>query len=222
MDIRVVILEDDFYAREAVATLLQRDCAIRVVGEYAWPDELLADLSAGRSRANVCWIDLDFPDQPDSGIECVRHLRQAAPELRLICSALMLQPGYGELWAMGVSGLVLKGECGHAVGLAVSLTAEGWRVVTPGARVLLADGADPHVCVIEPVGLPRDLSPHLRRVARLRYARQLTPDQIAEELALSLSTVESYLKIIKSALYLDGRERLLTRGFMSVTRGEAR
>jgi DNA-binding NarL/FixJ family response regulator len=152
-------------------------------------------------------------------LELVQRLGVAAPSVRVLGSTLALQPEHEQLWALGLAGLVLKHECGNAVGVAVRAVAQGWRVVTPGARALVGNEANPRVWVLRSAALPDDLPPHLQRVAYLRYVRQLTPDQIAEELVLSPNTVESYLKIIKSALHLDGRTQLLTRGFVAVTHG---
>ena len=83
MSIPTVVVEDDFYAREAIATRLQRDSGVRVIGEYAWPDELLADLAGGRVRPAVCWVDLDFPQCAETGHECVSRLCIVQPDWTL-------------------------------------------------------------------------------------------------------------------------------------------
>ncbi|MCI0626817.1 MAG: hypothetical protein L0387_35080 [Acidobacteria bacterium] len=218
MSIRVVVVEDDFYAREAVATRLQRDSGIRLVGEYAWPDDLLADLAYGPIQPDVCWVDVDFPKCAEVSLECFERMRMKWPEMRVLGSTLAFQSEHEELWRQGLAGLVLKHECGNAIGLAVRAAAQGWRVLTSGTLALANIKSDKaRVRIVQPLALPGDMPHHLSRVANLRYIRQLTPDQIAEELVLSENTVESYLKVIKRVLHLEGRERLLTRGFMVMT-----
>ena len=217
MSVRVVILEDDYYARESIATHLQRDAAIRVVGEFATAESLIAAL--GEVRAAVCWLDLDFPQVSQLGVETAQRLHSLYPQLKLLASALEARPEYGALLGSVLDGLVLKHECAHSLSLAISAVMRGMKVITPHVQERLTLSTCAGYWVLRPIPLPHDLPPHLQRAAYLRYVRQLTPDQIAEELTLSLSTVESYLKIVKGALHLDGRDHLLTRGFMTVTRG---
>lgn len=214
MTIRVAIVEDDFFAREALATWLQRDTGIRVVGEYPTLGEVVLDEALAAAPA-VWWIDLDGPFAMD-GAESVRWVRAVMPTARILASALQPRPEHPSLWAQGVEGLVLKHECAWAAGVAVRAVAAGWRVLTPGLLSPCGDGLRPADHVLPTPQLPHDLPAHLRRILYLRYVRQLTPDQIAAELVLSANTVESYLKIVKSALQLEGREQLLTRGFMAL------
>lgn len=213
--VRVVIVDSDFYAREAVATRLQRDPEIRVVGEHTRFDELLVALSNKEIQPHVAWVGLE--SQPEGWLQ---RGSDTSPELRWLGCALALQPEHQQLWKQGLAGIVLKHECGDAIGLAICAVAQGQHVITPGVQPMLGKGeSGDQAWVLQPSLMPKHLSPHLLRVAYLRYVRQLTPDQIAEELMLSANTVESYLKVIKSALQLDGRANLLTRGFVAMTHG---
>jgi DNA-binding NarL/FixJ family response regulator len=219
-DIRVIIVEDDFYARDALAQRVQRDPQMRVIAEPETPEQAL-ELLAAEPAPQLMLIDLDFPGEPDRGLRLVEQARGRSRDLLILCLTLEPAPEMiPRLVDAGVDGIMMKNECRDGLMLAIEGCVAGDLVITRSIAPLLSRFALKRPArVIPDVSLPEDMSPRLRTVAYMRYIRGLTPDQIAEELVLSSNTVDGYLREIKAILRLDRRHNLPTRGFYNVTRG---
>jgi DNA-binding NarL/FixJ family response regulator len=224
--IRALIIEDDFFACDALASRLQRDRYIRVSAEIHSTQEALLYLSSHSPPPHVILLDLDFPDQQEHGLELLQCLKTAHSIFYICCLTLrqdinLIQTAF----AMGSDGILFKNECADSLGLAISHCAIGDFVTTPSIAPLidpilvsLPAAKQRNVFIPPSIYLPADMPAHLRKVAYMRYVRGLTTDQIAEELSLSLYTIDDYLKQIKLCLDLPGRSLLLTRGFIKITR----
>jgi DNA-binding NarL/FixJ family response regulator len=218
--VRVIILEDDFFARDAMAQRLQRDDRVRVVGEAREPCQTMRLLADINLSPNLLLVDLDFPNQSEVVFEMVAAARQSYPALRIMCLTLHPQPDLIQrVLGLGVDGLVQKNECADGLGLGVERCMMGEFVITPSVTIAMANTNLHRSCFVLPwVALPEAMANHLQKAAYLRYVRGLTRDQIAEELVLTHFTVDSYLKQIKAILHIATRSNLLTRGFMAITR----
>ena len=78
--ITVALVEDERLTREALAALINRSASMRCVAEFASAEKALPVIA--QSAPDVALIDLGLPGM--SGIECVRQLRSAIPNTRLI------------------------------------------------------------------------------------------------------------------------------------------
>lgn len=218
-DIRVIIVEDDFYARDSMAQRVQRDPDMRVVSELEHMEQMLAQLTV-ELPPHLMLIDLDFPGAPDKGLRMVEAAREISHDLLILC--LTLEPTTAmmqRLVGARVDGIMLKNECRDGLMLAIEGCVAGDLVITPGIASLLSENVLHRPARLVPdVGLPDEMSPRLRSVAYMRYVRGLTPDQIAEELVLSPNTVDGYLREVKAMLRIDSRKNLPTEGFYNVTR----
>jgi DNA-binding NarL/FixJ family response regulator len=217
---RVIILEDDFFARDAIAQRLQRDAFIRVVGEAHAPSQVLELITSASNPPHLLLLDLDFPRGIDQIFILITSVRQTFPALKILCLSLLAEPEIvHRAIRAGIDGYLQKNECADGLCLAIEHCLAGEFVATPTIAQVLTTGGIGRACFVLPrVDLPPTMAEHLRRVAYLRYVRGLTGDQIAEEMVLSRLTVDSYLKQIKSILHIATRSNLLTRGFMAITR----
>ena len=114
--IRVIIVEDDFYARDAMAQRVQRDPDMRVVGEPESVEQALQALAADPSP-QVMLVDLDFPGAPEQGLQLVEQARQKSRSLVILC--LTLEPHAAMIQRLvqaEVDGIVLKNECRYFTG----------------------------------------------------------------------------------------------------------
>jgi DNA-binding NarL/FixJ family response regulator len=133
-DIRVVLVEDDPYARDLMALLLTRDWRTRVVGEADGPQNLQEIWADSVGHIDLVILDTEIPDRPKVPTELAEMVLDVADPPVILYTAttvnenllrtLVNSPGFG--------GYVLKSEVRYALASAVALAWEGNWVITPG------------------------------------------------------------------------------------------
>ncbi|GIF64528.1 DNA-binding response regulator [Asanoa ishikariensis] len=159
---------------------------------------------AGATRPDVVVLDLQLPDI--SGVEVVRGLRAALPDVRvLMLSASGEQQSVLDAVKAGAAGYLLKSAAPDEFLAAVARTAAGEAVFTPGLAGLvlgeyrrLAAASDPG---------PPALTERETEVLRL-VAKGLSYKQIAERLGVSHRTVQNHVQNTLGKLQLHNRVEL--------------
>ncbi|MEI7899832.1 MAG: response regulator transcription factor [bacterium] len=80
MTLRIALVEDNTQFRQVLETYLNRAPGFVCVSAYADPRVALCHLA--QDKPDVVLMDLQLPGM--TGIECVKELRQIAPEIRVI------------------------------------------------------------------------------------------------------------------------------------------
>jgi DNA-binding NarL/FixJ family response regulator len=105
--IKVIIVDDHPFMRDALENLLTETDDIRVVGVCADGSEVAS--TAGRTAPDVVLMDLDMPQM--SGLEATQELRATQPQVRVVILTGACTPAaIREAEALGVEGFLLKGE----------------------------------------------------------------------------------------------------------------
>src|ERR1700754_3262963 len=158
---------------------------------------------AAATRPDVVVLDLQLPDI--SGVEVIRGLRAALPEVRvLMLSASGEQQSVLDAVKAGATGYLLKSAAPDEFLAAVARTAAGGAVFTPGLAGLvlgeyrrLAAGQTPSPALTE------------RETEVLRLvAKGLSYKQIAERLGVSHRTVQNHVQNTLGKLHLHNRVEL--------------
>ncbi len=174
--IRIIIVEDQTLVRGALATLLDLEDDITVVGQARDGAEALP--LALDVAPDVIVTDIEMPGL--TGIELARRLRAAGGRARILIVTTFARPGYlKRAMEAGVTGYVLKDAPSDTLADAVRAVAGG-QVVVAGE---LAEAA---------WTTPDPLTQREREVLRLAEAGK-TNKQIGESLNLSPGTVRNYL-----------------------------
>ncbi|MGK5443283.1 response regulator [Micromonospora sp. URMC 105] len=167
---------------------------------------------AAAARPDVVVLDLQLPDI--SGVEVIRGLRAALPEVRvLMLSASGEQQGVLDAVKAGATGYLVKSAAPAEFLDAVRRTAAGEPVFTPGLAGLVL-GEYRRLAVAGEVGArpgPDDAAPRLteRETEVLRLvAKGLSYRQIAERLGLSHRTVQNHVQNTLGKLQLHNRVEL--------------
>jgi two-component system, NarL family, response regulator NreC len=195
--IRVVIADDHSVVRRGLRQVLEAEGGFEVVAEAG-------DIAAARRyvrghHPDVLVLDLNMPE--GLSLNAVPEIRSDFPDTQIVVLTMQSEPAYArQALSTGALGYVLKDAADAELVEAVRRAAAGDSYLNPriGARV----AAEP------PPGPPDGLSGRELEVLRL-IALGNTNAGIAEELFLSVRTVETHRAHIQQKLRLDSRADLV-------------
>ena len=206
--IRIVLADDHAVVRSGLRLLLDAEKDFEVVAE-AGDVESAARYVRGHHPA-VLVLDLNMPG--GSSLEAIPGIRESAPETQIVILTMQEEPAFARhAHSAGAIGYVLKEAADDELVEAVRRAARGETYLNPRLGARLA--AEPTV------GAPDDLSEREVDVLRL-IALGHTNAEIAEQLYLSVRTVETHRAHIQQKLRLTSRAELvryaLERGLVDV------
>src|SRR5437763_15523701 len=195
--IRVVIADDHSVVRRGLRQLLEAEEDFDIVAEASDVDG--ARRYVRGHRPDVLVLDLNMPD--GNSLDSVPSIRAESPETQIVVLTMQNEPAYArQALSTGVLGYVLKDAADDELVEAVRRAAAGDSYLNPrlGARV----AAEP------PPGPPGGLSEREAEVLRM-VALGHTNTEIADELYLSVRTVETHRSHIQQKLRLGSRSELV-------------
>ncbi|MGG4343825.1 response regulator transcription factor [Paenibacillus lautus] len=190
MSIKVLIAEDQRMLRGALASLLDFEDDIDVIGQAGDGDEALSLIDL--HQPDVCLLDIEMPAR--SGLEVAEEVKLRGYASRVIILTTFARPGYFERAVQaGVQGYLLKDEPSERLAEAIRRVMDGRREVSPELvfGTLSGAGANP-------------LTEREREVLRLA-ADGNSSNEIALKLHLSYGTVRNYMSEILSKLSAKNR-----------------
>ncbi|UCH42391.1 MAG: response regulator transcription factor [Dehalococcoidales bacterium] len=199
--IKILIADDHAVVREGTRQILDHEPDLEVVAEAADGEEAVK--LVGSSKPNVAIIDIAMPKV--DGIEATKQIKVLYPSIAvLILSAFDDDQFVFSLLEAGAAGYLLKSVRGHELVDAVRAVYAGESVLHPSiARKVL----NRFVPAAEKTGreeLAEVLSK--REVEVLRLATKgLSNQDIANELCLSLRTIQAHLGHIFNKLGVSSR-----------------
>lgn len=203
MTLRILIADDHGVLRAGLRALLNTDPNFQVVGEAGDGStalRLTLDL-----RPDVVLADISMPGL--SGIELARQLREPLPSTRVLILTVHEDKSLlREAIQAGAAGYILKRAVESELIDAIRAVARGELYVHPAmTRALLADSTTAaHSSAVAADALsPRELD-----VLRL-VAQGYTNRQIADDLHLSVRTIENHRASLMDKLQLHSRVELV-------------
>lgn len=175
--IRLIIADDETLVRQALATVLDLDDRISVIGQASNGHEALQLLE--ELRPSVALVDLQMPDL--DGIDVTARARTVSPATKVIIVTSHGRPGHlRRALASGAAGFVPKTTPARALTEIIGQVAAGHRYVDPELSAeAIAAGDTP-------------LTPRESDVLELA-ASGAPLDEIARRAHLSPGTVRNYL-----------------------------
>lgn len=202
--IRVLIVDDHAMVRKGLRMMLDSQPDITVVGEAG---RLSEAIEIGPKLApDIVTLDLSMPGP--SGVASVERLRAAVPAARIIVVTMHDDPAYVRAAiAMGAAGYVNKSAADSELLSAIRAVARGRVFIDVGDAALLESILNPGDR--RSGGTPvESLSDREREVLR-QVALGYTNRQIADEIGLSIKTIESYRARLMKKLGLKERSDLV-------------
>ncbi len=197
MSIRIVIADDHAIVRRGLRQLLKGEEGLEVVAEAG--DVETARRCVSEHHPDVLVLDLHMPGEPS--LEAIPKLRAAFPDTQIVVLTMQNEPAYAQTaLSAGVLGYVLKEAADAELVAAIRAAFAGERYLNPrlGAK-LAAESLG---------GAPDGLSPRELETLQL-IALGHTNAQIAEELHLSIRTVETHRSHVQQKLGLGDRAGLV-------------
>lgn len=186
--VRILLVDDHPVVREGYKRLLERHARYAVVAEAG--DARAAYIAYREAAPDVTIMDLSLPGA--SGLEAVRHIRQYDRAARIVVFTMH----QGAAFAMkaittGACGYITKSSEPQQLLVAVDAALAGRTTISPDVLEELA---------LARVGNKLDvLSPRQTEILRL-VALGRTTQEIADELCVSVKTVQNTHYIIRSTL----------------------
>ncbi len=206
--IRIVLADDHAVVRSGLRLLLDGEAGFEVVAEAG-------DVEAARRYVRghhpaVLVLDLNMPG--GSSLEAIPAIRAESPDTQIVVLTMQEEPAFARhALSAGALGYVLKEAADDELVQAVRRAAVGETYMNPRLGARLASEPPP--------GRPDDLSEREVDVLRL-IALGHTNAEIAEQLFLSVRTVETHRAHIQQKLSLSSRAELvryaMERGLMSL------
>ena len=205
--IKILIADDHAVVRDGTRQILEQEKDMEVIAEAA--DGAEAIKLAGSTRPDVAIIDIAMPGV--DGIEATRQIKLLYPKIAvLILSAYDDDQFIFSLLEAGAAGYLLKSVRGRELIDAVRQVHAGESVLHPAiARKVLnrfvpSSGKTPGQKSAEVLSD--------REIEVLKYAtRGLSNQNIADELCLSLRTVQAHLGHIFNKLQVSSRTEAVVR-----------
>lgn len=203
-EIRVFIADDHPVFRSGLTFIIARDSQIKIVGEADNGEDAIAGLQT--CGAQVAVLDIDMPRK--DGFQVAREIRQMGLPVEIIFLTMHKDERFfNSALDLGVKGFLIKESAVEEIIKCIKTVAEGREHFSPAISAFLLK----RVRRAENAGQSPSLSlltPTERKV--LKYiAEYKTSKEIADELFISIKTVENHRTNITQKLDLHGRNALI-------------
>jgi two-component system response regulator NreC len=194
--ISIVLADDHTVVRRALRMLLEEEPGFEVVAEAEDADGAIRYVRG--HKPDVLILDLNMPGR--ASLEAIPEMQEASPETKIVVLTMQKEPAFArQALQQGVLGYVLKEAADDELVQAVRSAAAGDTYLQPALGARLA---------AEPRAAATDLSERETDVLRL-IALGHTNAEIAEQLYISVRTVETHRAHIQQKLGVSSRAELV-------------
>jgi DNA-binding NarL/FixJ family response regulator len=205
-EIRLVIADDHPLMRDALRRTIEAEPGLRVVAEAGDGREALQAILD--HQPDLAILDIDMPGL--DGFAVVRALRDKGQTVPVVVLTVHDDPAFFETaLELGVKGYILKDSRASDIVAGVQAVASGQVYASPALTNFLFDrGRRPSAPVPDKTSGIERLTPTERRVLAL-VAAYKTSSAIAEDLGISVRTVQTHRANICEKLGIEGSHALM-------------
>ena len=216
--IKVMVIDDDFYVREALEMLLRKGPITTVSLSAPSPDEAITLLKkySKTTLPEVILLDVKFENIDQLGTDYIESLKKEFPSVKvLIASMTKDEKLIIQAISMGADGYVWKNESGDGIISAIERIMEGRFVITKSiAEKLIGKAVELKDYAVEILPEKKEyqkLTEDLRKTMYLYCFCGMSAKEIAEELCLSVHTINSRIKTAYQILRATNRSEAFNR-----------
>ncbi len=205
VSIAVAIVEDDVPARDILAGWIRNADGFRCVGEFDDAETALTKLP--HEKPSVVLFDINLPGM--NGIECVRKLKPRLPDTQFVMITVYEDANHVfNALSAGASGYLLKQtRRNELIDALKDVHAGGSPMSSQIARKVVQNF---YRNENQSGGETVELSPREREVLEL-LARGYLYKEIAEQLKISVQTVNTYIRRIYEKLHVRSRAQAVAK-----------
>jgi len=209
--VRVLVVDDHPLLRVGLVEMIQQEPDMEVCGQAGGADEAVRLIE--EHGPDLMTLDISLPGK--SGLELLKDLRHRYPELHVLVVSMHDESLYAErVLRAGARGFITKEEAVDRVVEAIRVVQKGELYVSKGISNRLVEKL-----VVGGGGSPLErLSDRELEVFRLLGQGRGTR-QIAEELHLSIKTIETHRANIKQKLNLKSATELVRHAVQWAEKG---
>lgn len=203
--IKVFLADDHVLIREGIKNILANEYDIKIIGETANPLEVVELVQ--KLKPNVIVLDLSMPGK--SGLDVLKELKTFVPETKILIMTMMPEDQFAKrTLKAGASGYLTKDGATDELVTAIRRIFSGKKYISPSLAEKLADDID-GTHNKEPI---ETLSDREFQILKLIASGKSQTD-IAEQLSISISTVNTYRSRILEKLNLKSNAELIHFAF---------
>ena len=197
--IRIVLADDHEMLRQGLRLLLGLQQDMQIVGEARTGTEVVALVE--QLAPDVVIMDITLPEM--DGLEACAIIRQRHPSIQILVLTMHESEEYFlKALRMGASGYLIKKAAPHELHAAVRTVARGEVFLYPGlAKALVRTYVTPSSSSVTTMDEKRSLTPREVEVLTM-VAQGMTSQQIAEQLGISVKTVQAHRANVMEKLEL--------------------
>ncbi len=214
----VLVLDDDYYAREAMQSLILKDSRTHLWGAASSTAEATGKLAASSSRTlpTLLLLDVRLGADERGGIEAISPLKELVPEAKVLMTSVSQDEGtILDAIRAGADGYVWKNETAEKLVNAIVGVCEGRFVVTTSiAEQILGKTDELSSYVTDILRADRsqqDLTEAVGKTVYLYCFCGMSAKEIASELTVSVNTVNSRIKMAYAILDAGSRQEAFQR-----------
>jgi DNA-binding NarL/FixJ family response regulator len=212
VSITVSIVEDDAPARAILADWLNRADGFRCVSQYGSAEKALAGLPA--DKPSVVLMDINLPGM--SGIECAGKLKTILPDTQIVILTVYEDADHiFKALAAGATGYLLKQTPRSELVAALKEVHRGGSPMTSNIARKVVQSFQRSVSA---EASTEELSPREQEVVNL-LAQGYLYKEIAENLNISVPTVNTYIRRIYEKLHVRSRAQAVAKLRVTSERG---
>ena len=220
--VRVLVVEDEFEARERLCEAIGLDDRLRLAGTADRLDAATRWLADSRHRLDVLMIDLGLPD--GSGLDLISLCQQFRPEVTIMVMTMFSDERHVfDALQRGASGYLLKSTSPETIAEHVLELYAGGSPITPTvARLVLKRMSHSVVSTLTPSAPPQTLDTSPSALAERLSAREIdvlnqiavgyNTAEIACRLNISTHTVTSHIRRVYQKLQVHSRSAAVFEG----------
>ena len=197
-------MEDKLVFRQGLGAIFELTPGIECVGMYATGEEALRELP--KSAPEVVLMDINLPGM--SGIQCARELKQLRPTVQVLM--LTIEEDNARVFTAlraGATGYLLKNATPAEIIEGIQLVARGGSPMSAVvARRVVESFHGP-----EESGAPRESLSKREAEVLERVARGKRIKEVATEMGLSETTIQTYLRRVYEKLQVHSQAEAVAK-----------